>query len=318
MAGSVDRPATTTSAPSPSARRKGPSPIIATHLSIRSMRARSSSPNAPTGRTAPARTFADSQVFDTSAGTVAILKRSDLSAATSRTYRAGSLQVAVPAGSACGPGEERDAQAPGSFQQEPEVPLHCQLGLLEYVRTQVERAEVGASGIAGYGVRRCFEAALKPRVREAQPESTGRQDPHLGHQGTPPLTSCGLTLRSASMNPPGLDVEDLGLRAATESVISAEQAERLAVTIDAPAPLNGDALPLLWHWVWFAPSTRTSDLGPDGHPRISPAAPTAQFPRRMWIGGRVRSEDPLASAIRPPDDPGSPPGGRPRARAAGC
>ena len=95
------------------------------------------------------------------------------------------------------------------------------------------------------------------------------------------------------MKPPVLDVGDLGLRATTESVISADQAERLAATLGAPAPRNGDALPLLWHWVWFTPTTPTSDLGPDGHPRMSRAAATEPYPRRMWIGGRVRCEVPM-------------------------
>src|SRR6266567_7900102 len=35
--------------------------------------------------------------------------------------------------------------------------------------------------------------------------------------------------------------------------------------IDAPYPQPGDPLPPLWHWLYFLPIHRQSELGPDGH-----------------------------------------------------
>ena len=43
----------------------------------------------------------------------------------------------------------------------------------------------------------------------------------------------------------------------------------LAATLDRdePPPRNGDPLPPLWHWLYFLPVHRQSQLGPDGHPK---------------------------------------------------
>lgn len=75
-----------------------------------------------------------------------------------------------------------------------------------------------------------------------------------------------------------------------------EPAGLLLATLDrddrrfAPA----DPLPLLWHWLYFPPTTRQGLLGADGHTHDSgllPAAPA--FPRRMWAGSRLRLTAPL-------------------------
>ena len=95
------------------------------------------------------------------------------------------------------------------------------------------------------------------------------------------------------MEQPDLTVGDLGLPTECESVISGEHATRLAATLDAPAPRPGEPLPLLWQWAWFTPMTPTAGLGPDGHPALAPDGPTAAYPRRMWVGGRVRCTEPL-------------------------
>jgi len=90
-----------------------------------------------------------------------------------------------------------------------------------------------------------------------------------------------------------LRVEDLGVAPVCEAMISPDQAQRLAATLDVPAPGAGDPLPLLWQWAWFTPTATTSQLGPDGHPGLDPAGPTAAYPRRMWVGGRVTAPEPL-------------------------
>ncbi|MGE0222590.1 MAG: MaoC family dehydratase N-terminal domain-containing protein [Acetobacteraceae bacterium] len=55
---------------------------------------------------------------------------------------------------------------------------------------------------------------------------------------------------------------------------------------DDPPPQPGDALPPLWHWLYFLPLARWSDIGPDGHPKRGGFLPPVPLPRRMWAGGR--------------------------------
>ncbi len=58
----------------------------------------------------------------------------------------------------------------------------------------------------------------------------------------------------------------------------------------------GEALPPLWHWMFFAPAAPASQLGPDGHPRRGGFLPPVPLPRRMWAGGRLSFEHPLRVA----------------------
>lgn len=69
----------------------------------------------------------------------------------------------------------------------------------------------------------------------------------------------------------------------------------LAATLDRddPAPAEGDELPLLWHWLFFLPLYRQSDVGPDGHAKRGGFLPPVQLPRRMWAGGRFTFTAPL-------------------------
>jgi 3-methylfumaryl-CoA hydratase len=63
--------------------------------------------------------------------------------------------------------------------------------------------------------------------------------------------------------------------------------------IDAPPPRPGDRLPPLWHWLYFLPVHRQSELGPDGHPKRGGFLPPVALPRRMWAGGRLEFLRPL-------------------------
>ncbi len=55
----------------------------------------------------------------------------------------------------------------------------------------------------------------------------------------------------------------------------------------------GDALPPLWHWLFFWAVSPASGIGPDGHPRRGGFLPPVELPRRMWAGGRLRFAAPL-------------------------
>ena len=61
---------------------------------------------------------------------------------------------------------------------------------------------------------------------------------------------------------------------------------------DAP-PREGDALPPLWHWLYFLPQHRHSELSPDGHAKLGGFLPPVPLPRRMWAGGRLRFHQPV-------------------------
>ena len=68
---------------------------------------------------------------------------------------------------------------------------------------------------------------------------------------------------------------------------------KIALSLDAPAPAPGDALPLLWQWALFVHAVPYKELGADGHPRRGGFLPPADDRNRMWAGGRVRFLQPL-------------------------
>ena len=63
--------------------------------------------------------------------------------------------------------------------------------------------------------------------------------------------------------------------------------------IDASPPRSGDPVPPLWHWLWFLPIHRQSELGPDGHAKTGDFLPPVSLPLRMWAGGRFEFHRPL-------------------------
>jgi len=71
--------------------------------------------------------------------------------------------------------------------------------------------------------------------------------------------------------------------------ITAGPVRGLSATLDrddAP-PQAGTVLAPLWHWLYFLPQHRQSELGPDGHARRGGFLPPVPLPRRMWAGGRL-------------------------------
>jgi 3-methylfumaryl-CoA hydratase len=69
----------------------------------------------------------------------------------------------------------------------------------------------------------------------------------------------------------------------------------LSATLDRndPFPRPGDPLPPLWHWLYFLPIARQSELGPDGHAIRGGFLPPVPLPRRMFAGDRVQFHRPL-------------------------
>ena len=69
----------------------------------------------------------------------------------------------------------------------------------------------------------------------------------------------------------------------------------LAATLDhPPEPVPaGTPLPPLWHWLYFLPLHRQSEIGPDGHARRGGFLPPVPLPRRMWAGSQFEFHAPL-------------------------
>jgi 3-methylfumaryl-CoA hydratase len=65
-------------------------------------------------------------------------------------------------------------------------------------------------------------------------------------------------------------------------------ARALIATLDEPdpEPRMGDALPPLWHWLYFLEAAPASKIGPDGHGERGEFLPPIALPRRMWAGSR--------------------------------
>jgi 3-methylfumaryl-CoA hydratase len=78
-------------------------------------------------------------------------------------------------------------------------------------------------------------------------------------------------------------------REASTVVLDSSTAAVVADVLDvAPPPGEGDSLPLLWHWPYFAKRTGLVGLGEDGHPETGALYPPIPDRRRMFVGGRVR------------------------------
>jgi 3-methylfumaryl-CoA hydratase len=80
-----------------------------------------------------------------------------------------------------------------------------------------------------------------------------------------------------------------------EDLITPAPLRALSATLDRddPTPVMGTELPALWHWLFFLPHHRQSEIGPDGHAKRGGFLPPVPLPRRMWAGGRLQWHAPL-------------------------
>jgi 3-methylfumaryl-CoA hydratase len=80
----------------------------------------------------------------------------------------------------------------------------------------------------------------------------------------------------------------------TDSVTATPYAALSASLDRAPErPPVGTALPPLWHWLYFLPLYRQSEVGPDGHAKRGGFLPPVPLPRRMWAGSQFEFNRPL-------------------------
>src|SRR5678809_1306269 len=78
-------------------------------------------------------------------------------------------------------------------------------------------------------------------------------------------------------------------------VVTATPVAALSATLDRddPLPRAGDPLPPLWHWLYFLPLARQSEIGPDGHAKRGGFLPPVPLPRRMWAGSQFEFRSPV-------------------------
>jgi 3-methylfumaryl-CoA hydratase len=69
----------------------------------------------------------------------------------------------------------------------------------------------------------------------------------------------------------------------------------LNATLDHPAMTveRGTVLPPLWHWLYFLPQHRQSEIGADGHAKRGGFLPPVPLPRRMWAGSQFEFRAPV-------------------------
>jgi 3-methylfumaryl-CoA hydratase len=77
--------------------------------------------------------------------------------------------------------------------------------------------------------------------------------------------------------------------------ITATPYAALSATLDRSAdrPETGTLLPPLWHWLYFLPLHRQSEIGHDGHAKRGGFLPPVPLPRRMWAGSQFTFHAPL-------------------------
>jgi len=80
-----------------------------------------------------------------------------------------------------------------------------------------------------------------------------------------------------------------------DDLILLERAQTLRASVAESLPplRDGDALPPLWHWIYFWEVAPLSALGYDGHPALGGFLPPVGLPRRMWAGSRLHFRAPL-------------------------
>ena len=90
--------------------------------------------------------------------------------------------------------------------------------------------------------------------------------------------------------------EWIGKSETVRDVVTPTPYAALSATLDREAerPLAGTKLPALWHWLYFLPLHRQSDIGPDGHAKRGGFLPPVPLPRRMWAGSQFEFRSPLA------------------------
>jgi 3-methylfumaryl-CoA hydratase len=87
----------------------------------------------------------------------------------------------------------------------------------------------------------------------------------------------------------------IGRSEAVHDIATAAPVRGLTATLDHP-PVDlspGTPLPPLWHWLYFLPMHRQSEIGSDGHAKRGGFLPPVPLPRRMWAGSQFEFRSPI-------------------------
>ena len=87
----------------------------------------------------------------------------------------------------------------------------------------------------------------------------------------------------------------VGRTESVEDTIAHAPVVALTATLDHPPAFvaTGTPLPPLWHWLYFLPMHRQSEIGADGHAKRGGFLPPVPLPRRMWAGGQFSFHAPI-------------------------
>jgi 3-methylfumaryl-CoA hydratase len=87
----------------------------------------------------------------------------------------------------------------------------------------------------------------------------------------------------------------IGRSETLRDAITAAPVRGLNATLDHPALAVENGMPLfpLWHWLYFLPQHRQSEIGPDGHAKRGGFLPPVPLPRRMWAGSQFEFRSPV-------------------------
>ncbi len=87
----------------------------------------------------------------------------------------------------------------------------------------------------------------------------------------------------------------IGRSTTVDDLVTTVPIQALTATLDRDdAPIGPtEALPPCWHWLYFLPLHRQSEIGPDGHPKRGGFLPPVPLPRRMWAGSQLEFLAPI-------------------------
>jgi 3-methylfumaryl-CoA hydratase len=87
----------------------------------------------------------------------------------------------------------------------------------------------------------------------------------------------------------------IGRSETLNDLITPAPVRALTATLDRdPIEVSpGTPLPPLWHWLYFLPMHRQSEIGPDGHAKRGGFLPPVPLPRRMWAGSQFEFRGPV-------------------------
>jgi 3-methylfumaryl-CoA hydratase len=87
----------------------------------------------------------------------------------------------------------------------------------------------------------------------------------------------------------------IGRQEVSRDTIGATPVKALNATLDHEdmGVETGTALPPLWHWLYFLPLHRQSEIGADGHAKRGGFLPPVSLPRRMWAGSQFEFRSPV-------------------------